>query len=248
MSNVLLSAHDVTIRQGRRLLLDSVSFELLEGEITTLIGPNGAGKTTLVRAMIGVQALSSGRIEKRVGLRIGYTPQKLQLEQLMPMPVARFLTLAGKVPAERLAKALDQTHSASLIGAQMRDLSGGEIQRVLLARALLRDPHLLILDEPTQGLDQPGEARFYELLAEIRALNKVAVFMVSHDLHVVMAKADKVICLNQHICCSGAPAAISVDPAYKALFGDRATLAVYQHHHDHSHDHGQDHNHDHESP
>jgi len=245
MTDVLVQAQNVSVKQGRRILLDSISFQLLAGEITTLIGPNGAGKTTLIRALIGAQALSSGHINKRPGLRIGYTPQKLQLEQLMPMPAARFLALAGKVPATRLATVLNQTHATSLQGAQLRDLSGGEMQRVLLARALLRDPHLLILDEPTQGLDQPGEARFYELLAEIRVQSEVAVFMVSHDLHVVMAQSDKVICLNQHICCSGAPAAISVDPAYKALFGERAALAVYQHNHDHSHEHGHDHSHGH---
>lgn len=247
MTDILVSAHNVTVQQGRRKLLDSVSFELMAGEIVTLIGPNGAGKTTLIKAMIGALPLNAGRIEKRPGLRLGYTPQKLQLEQMMPMPVSRFLALAGKVPQARRDAVLEQTHAASLVQAQLRDLSGGEMQRVLLARALLRDPHLLILDEPTQGLDQPGEARFYELLAEIRAQSDIAVFMVSHDLHVVMAQADRVICLNQHICCSGAPAAISVDPAYKALFGDRAALAVYQHHHDHSHDHGHNHSHDHES-
>ena len=190
---------------------------------------------------------TTGRIEKRAGLRIGYTPQKMQLEQMMPMPVARFLALAGRVDAARRATVLEQTRTSAMTGAQLRDLSGGEMQRVLLARALLRAPHLLILDEPTQGLDQPGEARFYALLAEIRAQNDMAVFMVSHDLHVVMAQADRVICLNRHICCQGAPAAISEDPAYRAMFGDRAALAVYRHDHDHSHDHSHGHSHAQES-
>lgn len=241
MAEVLLAAQNVGLRQGRHILLESINFQLMTKEIVTLIGPNGAGKTTLIRAMIGALAPTSGRIEKRAGLRIGYTPQKMQMERMMPMPVARFLALAGRVAPARRAAVLAQTHTAPLVSAQLRDLSGGEMQRVLLARALLRDPHLLILDEPTQGLDQPGEARFYALLAEIRAQSDVAVFMVSHDLHVVMAQADRVICLNRHICCSGAPAAISADPAYRALFGERAALAVYRHDHDHSHDHSHDH-------
>ena len=199
MPDILLAAQDVGVRQGRRILLESISFQLEAGEVVTLIGPNGAGKTTLVRALIGALVPTTGRIEKRAGLRIGYTPQKMQLEQMMPMPVARFLALAGRVDAARRATVLEQTRTSAMTGAQLRDLSGGEMQRVLLARALLRAPHLLILDEPTQGLDQPGEARFYALLAEIRAQNDMAVFMVSHDLHVVMAQADRVICLNRHI-------------------------------------------------
>ncbi len=247
MPDILLAAQAVGVRQGRRILLESISFRLEAGEVVTLIGPNGAGKTTLVRALIGALVPTTGRIEKRAGLRIGYTPQKMQLEQMMPMPVARFLALAGRVDAARRATVLEQTRTSAMTGAQLRDLSGGEMQRVLLARALLRAPHLLILDEPTQGLDQPGEARFYALLAEIRAQNDMAVFMVSHDLHVVMAQADRVICLNRHICCQGAPAAISEDPAYRAMFGDRAALAVYRHDHDHSHDHSHGHNHAHES-
>ncbi|UPH71651.1 ATP-binding cassette domain-containing protein [Abyssibius alkaniclasticus] len=245
MPDILLAAQAVGVRQGRRILLESISFQLEAGEVVTLIGPNGAGKTTLVRALIGALVPTTGRIEKRAGLRIGYTPQKMQLEQMMPMPVARFLALAGRVDAARRATVLEQTRTSAMTGAQLRDLSGGEMQRVLLARALLRAPHLLILDEPTQGLDQPGEARFYALLAEIRAQNDMAVFMVSHDLHVVMAQADRVICLNRHICCQGAPAAISEDPAYRAMFGDRAALAVYRHDHDHSHDHSHGHSHGH---
>ncbi|MGR3723026.1 ATP-binding cassette domain-containing protein [Abyssibius alkaniclasticus] len=247
MPDILLAAQAVGVRQGRRILLESISFQLEAGEVVTLIGPNGAGKTTLVRALIGALVPTTGRIEKRAGLRIGYTPQKMQLEQMMPMPVARFLALAGRVDAARRATVLEQTRTSAMTGAQLRDLSGGEMQRVLLARALLRAPHLLILDEPTQGLDQPGEARFYALLAEIRAQNDMAVFMVSHDLHVVMAQADRVICLNRHICCQGAPAAISEDPAYRAMFGDRAALAVYRHDHDHSHGHSHGHSHAHES-
>jgi len=230
----LLSAENVTVKKGKRALLDAVSFDIFPGEAISLIGPNGAGKTTLIRAMIGTQPVSSGKLTRRSGLHLGYTPQKLPLEQLIPMPVDRFMTLSGERDKATRRAMLARCDVAALADKQMADLSGGETQRVLLARALMRKPDLLILDEPTQGLDQHGEARFYQLLAEIRAETGVAVFMVSHDLHVVMAQSDRVICLNQHICCSGAPEHVAEDPSYHALFGARAGIAPYQHnHHEH---------------
>jgi len=233
----LIRAQNLTVRRGKRVLLDNVSFDIETGEAVTLIGPNGAGKTTLIRAILGSQALSSGKLAKRKGLKIGYTPQKLPLEQLIPMPVDRFIALSGERDKSKRTQMLDRCGAAALQNNQMADLSGGETQRVLLARALMRAPDLLILDEPTQGLDQPGEGRFYKLLAEIRAETGVAVFMVSHDLHVVMAQSDKVICLNQHICCSGAPELVAEDPNYHALFGGRVGVAPYQHHHHEQCDH-----------
>jgi zinc transport system ATP-binding protein len=216
--------------------LHDVDLRIEVGKIVTVIGPNGAGKSTLLKAIIGAVPISAGRIEKRAGLKIGYTPQKIQLEKTMPISVARFLSLAGQLPKGSRADVLEKTDVADLRDAQMADLSGGEFQRVLLARALLRKPDLLILDEPTQGLDQPAEARFYRLLADVRKETGAAVLMVSHDLHVVMAKSDQVVCLNGHVCCSGAPADVSVDPSYKELFGARAELALYEHRHDHSHE------------
>jgi len=233
----LIHAENLTVKSGRRLLLDAVSFEVHAGEAISLIGPNGAGKTTLIRAMIGTQPISSGSLGRRPGLRLGYTPQKLPLEQLIPMPVDRFMALSGERNKERRTAMLARCDAAGLQNEQMTDLSGGETQRVLLARALMRAPDLLILDEPTQGLDQPGEERFYALLAEIRAETGVAIFMVSHDLHVVMAQSDRVICLNTHICCSGAPAQVAEDPSYRALFGARTSIAPYQHHHHEHCDH-----------
>lgn len=232
--NSLISVNNLTVMKGKRTLLSNVSFEVQEGEAVSVIGPNGAGKTTLIRAIIGAILPSSGTILRRPGLRLGYTPQKLQLEQLMPMPVDRFLALSGERNRRKRADMLARCDAAALQSARLTDLSGGEMQRVLLARALMRDPNLLILDEPTQGLDQPGEARFYRLLNEVRAESGVSVFMVSHDLHVVMAESDRVICLNTHICCSGAPEAVSEDPSYKELFGARPGLALYQHSHIHS--------------
>lgn len=238
----LLDVEGLEVRLGNRVLLHEVSLQILPGEIVTLIGPNGAGKSTLLRAIIGAQRISAGDIRKKPGLRIGYTPQKLHLEKTMPISVARFLSLAGHLPRGARADVLHRTGVEDLREAQMADLSGGELQRVLLARALLQAPDLLILDEPTQGLDQPGEARFYHLLSEVRRETGAGVLMVSHDLHVVMAESDRVICLNTHVCCTGAPAQVSADPAYHALFGARAELALYEHHHDHSHDH--DHGHE----
>jgi zinc transport system ATP-binding protein len=237
----LVTAKGVEVRVGNKRLLHDVDLRIKAGEIVTVIGPNGAGKSTLLKAIIGAVPISSGRIDKRAGLKIGYTPQKIQLEKTMPISVARFLSLAGSLPKGARSEVLDKTDVTRLRDAQMTDLSGGEFQRVLLARALLRKPDLLILDEPTQGLDQPAEARFYRLLAEVRKETGAAVLMVSHDLHVVMAQSDQVVCLNGHVCCSGAPAQVSVDPSYKELFGVRAELALYEHNHDHSHDHSHDH-------
>ncbi len=231
----LIRAEALTIRHGRRTVLDQVDLAVVPGEIVTVIGPNGGGKTTLLRALIGAARPNGGRVWRRDGLRLGYTPQKIAVERTMPVTVGRFLALAGGArPAQ--AAALDRVGARALGPAQLADLSGGEMQRVLLARALLRDPDLLLLDEPTQGLDQPAEAAFYHLLAEIRAERGIGVLLASHDLHVVMAASDRVICLNGHVCCSGAPDQVTADPAYRALFGARADFALYRHRHDHSHD------------
>lgn len=232
----LITAKGLTVTRSKRVLLDAVDFEIRPGEALTLIGPNGAGKTTLIRALIGMVPYA-GILTRRAGLRLGYTPQKLPLEQLLPMPVDRFIALSGERSREKRRNMLARCHAESLQNSPMAALSGGETQRVLLARALMRQPDLLILDEPTQGLDSPGEARFYQLLAEIRAETGVAVFMVSHDLHMVMAQSDRVICLNRHICCSGAPGVVAEDPSYLALFGPRAGIAPYQHHHNAGCDH-----------
>ena len=191
----LITAEGVEVYAGNKRLLHDVDLQIESGEIVTLIGPNGAGKSTLLKALIGAGPITAGRINKRAGLRIGYTPQKIQLEKTMPIPVQRFLALSGRLPKGARGDVLEKTDVADLRDAQMSDLSGGELQRVLLARALLRKPDLLILDEPTQGLDQPAEARFYRLLDDVRKETGAAVLMVSHDLHVVMAKSDRVVCL-----------------------------------------------------
>ncbi len=240
----LIEAQDITVRRGRAAVLDGVSLAIRPGEIVTVLGPNGSGKSTLMKALVGALPLASGRIVRTPGLRLGYVPQKLAIDATLPLTVRRFLSLPLRVSDAAAEKALARTGMEGFGPRQVSGLSGGQLQRVLLARALLSEPQLLILDEPTQGLDQPGEAAFYRLIEELRVETGAAILMVSHDLHVVMAASDRVICLNGHICCQGTPQAVSSAPEYRALFGlgTQGALALYRHEHDHSHD-AHDHGH-----
>ncbi|HUF56000.1 MAG TPA: metal ABC transporter ATP-binding protein [Thermohalobaculum sp.] len=235
----MIEARGLAAGPRERPILHDIDMAVRPGEIVTLVGPNGSGKTTLLRALIGALRPSRGRVVRKRGLRIGYAPQRLHVDPTLPLTVSRFLGLGrgGRAEVERAA---GRTGIARLLGQQIAELSGGELQRVLLARALTRRPELLILDEPTQGLDQPAEAAFYELIEAVRDQTGAAVLMVSHDLHVVMRASDRVICLNGHICCEGAPARVSEMPEYRALFGPgtRGALALYRHEHDHRHDQG----------
>ncbi|WP_102226285.1 metal ABC transporter ATP-binding protein [Acidimangrovimonas sediminis] len=241
----LLDAQSLTVRFGGDAVLEDVSLSLEPGEIVTVVGPNGSGKSTLLRALLGIQPLASGRITRKTGLRLGYVPQKLHIDRGLPLTVRRFLSLPHGHAAGEAARVLARVGMAGMEARQLVGLSGGQMQRVLLARALLARPELLILDEPTQGLDQPGEAAFYKLIEEVRTEMGCAILMVSHDLHVVMSASDRVICLNHHVCCQGTPHVVSNAPEYRALFGvgTRGALALYQHDHDHAHDHAHDHGH-----
>lgn len=241
----LISAQGLTLSYGDTPVLDRVSATIEPGEIVTVVGPNGSGKSTLVKALLGVVRPDAGTVTHKPGLKIGYVPQQLAIDATLPMTVARFLHVPNRKPANDVAEVNRLTGIEALQKRQMRDLSGGQFQRVLLARALLERPDVLILDEPTQGLDQPGEAAFYQLLDDLRTNQGVAVFMVSHDLHVVMSASDRVICLNRHICCEGTPTVVRDAPEYRALFGlgTGGALALYQHEHDHDHDHDHDHEH-----
>lgn len=235
--DTLVTAEGIDVTFGRNRVLEHVDLTVRRGEIVTLIGPNGSGKTTLVRAVLGLLTPDAGRIRRRDGLSIGYVPQRLQVDPAMPMTVRRFLCLPRPRPEADLRRTLDEVGAAYLIEQSIQGLSGGEIQRLLLARALLRDPDLLVLDEPLQGVDFNGQLALFDLIGAVRRRRNCGVLMVSHDLHLVMAGTDRVVCLNHHICCTGAPEAVSQHPNYLALFGPRAArgLAVYTHDHDHHH-------------
>ncbi len=239
----LIATLNAGVRFGDAMVLHGVDFSIARGEIVTIVGPNGSGKSTLLRMLIGAIEPSEGSITRRDALRIGYVPQKLALDSTLPITVERFLSLPRRHPKDRIARVLGQVGMSAFSNAQVARLSGGQLQRVLLARALLSAPELLVLDEPTQGLDQHGISDFYELIAKVRATIGCAVLMVSHDLHVVMRASDRVICLNGHVCCQGGPMDVSESPEYRALFGERdaAALGLYWHHHDHAHHHDHDH-------
>lgn len=236
----LLTIEGLSVSHGTHPALHCVDLTVEPGEIVTIVGPNGSGKSTLLRAVIGAVRPSAGRIVRKRGLRIGYVPQTLQIDATLPMTAGRFLQL----PLRRSASvdaALERVGLPGFAGRQMTRLSGGQFQRVLLARALMAEPEILLLDEPTQGLDQPGTAAFYLLIEEVRERLGCAVMMVSHDLHVVMSASDRVICLNGHVCCHGTPEVVASAPEYQALFGygTQGALALYRHAHDHAHhDHG----------
>lgn len=237
MRQPLIEASGLGFRDGRKTILHHVDLALAPAEIVMVVGPNGSGKTTLLRLLTGVIEPTEGKIRCDPSLRIGYTPQRLTLDRTLPLTVDRFLALGGEAVSARRREALTAVHLPNHVKAQMIDLSGGELQRVLLARALLRRPNLLVLDEPTQGLDQPGEAAFYRLIEQVRDDTACAVLMVSHDLHVVMSASDRVICMNGHICCQGEPTVIRDHPEYQKLFGlgTGGALALYRHEHDHHH-------------
>ncbi|MDC7866677.1 zinc ABC transporter ATP-binding protein ZnuC [Pantoea ananatis] len=234
----LVTLENVSIGFDQRQVLSGVSLELHPGKILTLLGPNGAGKSTLVRVVLGLLAPSSGRVSRSAGLRIGYVPQKLHIDTTLPVTVERFMRLSRGARNQDILPALKRVQAGHLLTSPLQKLSGGETQRVLLARALLNQPQLLVLDEPTQGVDVNGQVALYDLINQLRHELNCAVLMVSHDLHLVMAKTDEVLCLNHHICCSGTPEAVSQHPEFIAMFGPRGAqeLAIYRHHHNHRHD------------
>ncbi|MGC6386939.1 zinc ABC transporter ATP-binding protein ZnuC [Ewingella sp. S1.OA.A_B6] len=234
----LATLHNISVTFGSRHVLSDISLTLQPGKILTLLGPNGAGKSTLVRVVLGLVPPTSGTLTRQSDLRIGYVPQKLHLDDTMPLTVSRFMRLKPGVKRQDILPALKRVQAAHLIDQPMQKLSGGENQRVLLARALMNSPQLLVLDEPTQGVDVNGQLALYNLIDSLRRELGCAVLMVSHDLHLVMAKTDEVLCLNEHICCSGSPEVVSMHPEFIAMFGNRGAeqLAIYRHHHNHRHD------------
>lgn len=237
MSDALIRLEGVGVTFAGQHVLQDVQLSVKPGEIVTLIGPNGAGKTTLVRAVLGLLKPNSGSVWRKPRLRIGYMPQKLHVDATLPLSVLRFLRLVPGVDRPRALAALAEVGAEQVIDSPLQSISGGELQRVLLARALLREPELLVLDEPVQGVDVAGQAELYRLITQLRDRYGCGVLMVSHDLHLVMSTTDQVVCLNRHVCCSGHPEQVSFDPAFVELFGqDAKSLAIYTHHHDHEHD------------
>jgi zinc transport system ATP-binding protein len=235
-TTTLIELRGVDVAFAGRTALSDVSLTVSTTEIVTVIGPNGAGKTTLLRVALGLQRADGGVVWRRPRLRVGYMPQRVAVDETLPLTVARFLTLVPEIrrdPSSVLAE-VGAAHTHKL---PVQTLSGGELQRVLLARALLREPDLLVLDEPAQGVDIAGQADLYALIRRVRDTRRCGVLLVTHDLHFVMSATDRVVCLNHHVCCSGHPAAVSRDPAYRALFGQAIEgFALYAHHHDHRHD------------
>jgi zinc transport system ATP-binding protein len=236
--DALISARALKVTRAGRLILEDVGIDIRAGAIVTLIGPNGAGKTTLVRVLLGLERADSGSILRRRGLVIGYAPQRFDVDRAIPLTAARFIALARRAGNAQIEAALAQVGASKLADRQLFELSGGELQRVILARALIRRPSLLVLDEPVRGVDYPGAAELYNLVARLRNEHRFGVLLVSHDLHVVMAQSDDVICLNRHVCCSGAPQSVAQHPEYARLFGPEAAqaFALYRHDHDHTHD------------
>lgn len=233
----LIRAIEIGLCIGEKQTLHDISFQLEAGQITTIIGPNGAGKSSLVSIVIGLNRHFDGQVIRQPGLSMGYLPQHSTINPLMPLTVKRLMSLTHKTSKVEVVQALEKTGVASLINQQVSSLSGGETQRVMLARTLLGKPDLLVLDEPTAGVDVTGEVQMYDLISQIRDETGCAILMVSHDLHLVMSKTDQVLCLNQHLCCSGQPESVSKHPEYLALFGDKTeSIAVYTHNHDHVHD------------
>lgn len=233
----LIEARGVSVRWEGRKILDNVDLSVSRGEIVTLVGLNGAGKTTLVRVMVGLLGPDTGTVIRAPGLRIGFSPQHMERDRTLPITVERFLTLGIEASRARLGGLLEEVGVGNLLDSQIANISGGELHRIILARALLREPDLLVLDEPMAGVDVSGQSELYRLIGNIRDKHGCGVLLVSHDLHIVMAATDRVICINQHVCCTGRPESITRHPEFVSLFGEQVSevLTVYTHHHNHRH-------------
>jgi zinc transport system ATP-binding protein len=237
-ASALISARSLWLARGSRAILQGVDIDIAPREILTLIGPNGAGKTTLVRVLLGLEKPDRGTCVRRAGLVVGYVPQRFEIERAIPLTAARFVALGRRAEDDEIERMLAEVGAGKLGERQLSQLSGGELQRILLARALIRAPDVLVLDEPVSGVDYAGEAELYTLIGRLRTERGFGVLLVSHDLHVVMAQSDRVICLNRHVCCSGVPQSVAQHPEYARLFGPQAARAfgLYHHSHDHRHD------------
>jgi zinc transport system ATP-binding protein len=235
--DTLVALDNAGLSISNKWLVREVTMKVNAGEIVTLIGPNGSGKSTTAKMALGIMAPSEGSVYRCENARVSYVPQRLSIDWTMPLDVNRFISLTRFLDKKAVKKALSMTETEHLYNAEVRTLSGGEFQRVLIARAIAHSPQFLVLDEPVQGVDFNGEIALYKLIENIRNELNCGIILISHDLHVVMSTTDRVICLNGHVCCSGTPAVVATEPEFRALFGDRAAneLAFYKHQHDHEH-------------
>ena len=235
-NNILVKLNEVGFQQNKKWLVKGVTLQVERGKIVTLIGPNGSGKSTTAKIALGIYKNIEGQVEKFTN-NIGYVPQKISIDWTLPLRVKDFMLLTDNLKDDALDEALTLTGVKHLKDKNLGNLSGGEFQRVLLARAISKKPELLVLDEPVQGVDFTGEIALYELIKKISEKLNCGILLISHDLHTVMTATDHVVCLNGHVCCSGSPKDVARNNEYKALFGEQAsqTLSVYEHKHDHEH-------------
>lgn len=234
---IIASLENIDLRLGKQLILSQVSLQIKKGQITTLIGPNGGGKTSILHILLGITKPSAGRVVKDSKVKIGYMPQKLEIDKTIPLSAQDFIQLSThKIELDEGFKKLSsRLNVAKILSKQIHNLSGGEMQKILFLRAMLGKPQLLVLDEPTQYMDLSAIQDFYEIIEEIRKSQECAILLVSHDLYAVMQKTDFVFCINRHICCHGSPESVNQHPEYLSLFGERSAVGIYQHHHDHKH-------------
>ena len=232
----LVKLENASVEKNKKILVKHISLEVKQGEIVTLIGPNGSGKTTTAKMALGINKNFEGSVQRYTS-QIGYVPQKVMIDWTLPIRVNDFMQLTSKINPEEVNEALNFTGVDHLKNKNLNELSGGEFQRVLIARAIAKKPELLVLDEPVQGVDFKGEISLYELIRSISEKTNCGILLISHDLHVVMSATDYVVCLNGHVCCSGTPKKVANSDQYRELFGDRAStmLSIYEHNHDHSH-------------
>ena len=235
-NKILVKLKDAGFRFNEKWLVQGVSLQVEKGKIVTLIGPNGSGKSTTAKIALGIYKKIEGEVEKYTN-KIGYVPQKISIDWTLPLRVKDFMLLTDHLDDRTISEALSLTGVIHLKDKNLGDLSGGEFQRVLLARAISKKPELLVLDEPVQGVDFTGEIALYELIKKISEDLNCGILLISHDLHTVMSATDHVVCLNGHVCCSGSPIDVAKNMEYKALFGEQAsqTLSIYEHKHDHVH-------------
>ena len=235
-NSTLVKLNNAGFKQNDKWLVEGVSLTVEKGKIVTLIGPNGSGKSTTAKIALGIYKNIEGSVEKYTN-KVGYVPQKISIDWTLPLRVYDFMLLTENIKDEAIDEALTLTGVIHLKNKNLGNLSGGEFQRVLIARAISKKPELLVLDEPVQGVDYTGEIALYELIKRISDTLNCGILLISHDLHTVMTATDHVVCLNGHVCCSGSPIDVAKDKEYKALFGDQAsqTLSIYEHKHDHEH-------------